>query len=284
MRKTIAIVISLLFPILVFGQAQINTKKVKISDFTQKVTKVVLSGNDFLDGTLMNEVVTRWRVSPYEFCSLEEFEALKGSDEYYFLITTTGRFKNDSEPTLQFISLVKGGTGADKGISGMLEVVSLPIASAKYPTGRELVFMPTFLDIIQDYTLASMENDRKAYGGLANHTQSISKCNDQEIVFSEDDLSADVTETEKEFFFSEGMTMTSEEEADSYILDSGKHALVSYVVAPTEFTPGSFCYKMLIDTRNNRLYYYKRHKITKNNKAGFLVDDLKRIHSEHISR
>lgn len=284
MRKTITIIISLLFPILVFGQAQINTKKVKIGDFTQKVTKVVMSGNDFIDGTLVDEVVVRWRVSPYEFCSMEEFETLKCSDEYYFLIATSGKFKKEKEPTLQFLTLVKGGAGAEKGISGMLEVVSLPIASAKFPTGRELVFMPAFLDIIQDYTLASMENDRTAYGGLANHALSISKCSNPNIVFSEDDLSEAVTETEKEFFFGEDMALASEEEADSYILDSSKHALVSYVVAPSEYVPGSYCYKMLIDTQNNKLYYYKKHRITKTNGAGFLVDDLKRIHSAHISR
>ena len=284
MRKTITIIISLLFPIILFGQAQINTKKVKIADFTQKVTKVVMSGNDFIDGTLADEVVVRWRVSPYEFCSMEEFETLKSNDEYYFLIATSGKFRKETEPTLQFLTLVKGGAGAEKGISEMLEVISLPIASAKFPTGRELVFMPAFLDIIQDYTLASMENDRKAYGGLVNHTQSISKCSNPKIVFSEGDLCEAITETEKEFFFGEDMTLASEEEVDSYILDSSKHALVSYIVAPTEHLPGSYCYKMLIDTQNNKLYYYKKHKITKTNGAGFLVDDLKRIHSAHISR
>ena len=82
MRKTITFIISLLLPLLAGAQAQINTKKVKISDFTQKVTKVVLNGNEFFDITFQEEVTARWRISPYEFCTLEEFEQLKNDENY----------------------------------------------------------------------------------------------------------------------------------------------------------------------------------------------------------
>ena len=51
MRKIIIFIISLLLPMAAGAQAQINTKKVKISDFTQKITKVVLNGNAFFDTT-----------------------------------------------------------------------------------------------------------------------------------------------------------------------------------------------------------------------------------------
>jgi hypothetical protein len=164
MKKTILIILTVLIHTFSWGQAQINTKKVKISDFTQKVTKVVLTGNPFMDGALQDEVTARWRVSPYEFCTLEEFNSIKGNGNYYFLMCTSGQFKKESEPSLQFLTLIKGGKGADKGIAEMLEVISMPIASAKYPTGRELVFLPAFLDIIQDHVAESMEKDRNAYG------------------------------------------------------------------------------------------------------------------------
>ena len=36
------------------AQAQLTTKKVKIEDFTEKVTKVVLSGNIFYDSSIAN--------------------------------------------------------------------------------------------------------------------------------------------------------------------------------------------------------------------------------------
>lgn len=281
MRKSIALIIAILLPLFAWGQAQINTKKMKIGDFTQKVTKVVLSGNAFIDSSLKDEISARWRVSPYEFCTVEEFDALKGSDEYYFLIYTSGQFKKETEPSLDFLTLVKGGAGSEKGIKGMLEVVSLPVASAKSPSGREAIFLPAFLDIIQNYTLVSMEKDINAYGGLAYYSSKITDTKGMNIVFSEDDINKNIPQNEIDMFFDGELTMTDEDEADELMLQNAENTLVSFVVSPADGAAGSFCYKMLIDTQNHELYYYKKHKITKTNGPGFLSDDLKRIYSGH---
>ena len=276
MKKLIILITALIMPLMAGAQAQITTKKVKIEDFTQKVTKVVLNGNPFYDTSFKDEVAARWRISPYEFCTLEEFEGLKGNDSYYFLILTQGQFRKETAPGLQFISLVKGGQGADKGIGDLLEVVSLPFASAEYPSGRELIFLPAFLDIIQNHTLEAMENDFNAYGGLSNTAQKLGKAGNMDIVISEDDLNSLVSE---EMTDSEGMTVTDEDDADSYMLDEVSGTLVSYVVAPSEPVKGSFCYKMLIDTNTHQVYYFRKHRISKNLGTGFLPEDIKKIAS-----
>ena len=279
-RKVFVIIISVLLPVLAWGQAQINTKKVKIGDFTQKITKVVLSGNEFMDSALKDEVTARWRISPYEFCSLEEFDSMKTSEDYYFLIITNGQFKKDSSPTIQFLTLVKGGKGADESIDGMLEVVSMPIASALFPSGREIVFLPAFLDIIQGYTLDSMEKDTNAYGGLGNYSGNIMHSDDHRIVLSRDDLAIPSESLEDgSIKLDEGMSVAEEEEVDELMLENAENTIVSYVVAPFEPQPGAFCYKMLIDTQTHKLYYYKRHRISSKAGAGFLKDDLKRIYA-----
>ena len=279
-RKVFVIIISVLLPVLAWGQAQINTKKVKIGDFTQKITKVVLSGNEFMDSALKDEVTARWRISPYEFCSLEEFGSMKTNEDYYFLIITNGQFKKDSSPTIQFLTLVKGGKGADESIDGMLEVVSMPIASAQFPSGREIVFLPAFLDIIQGYTLDSMEKDTNAYGGLGNYSGNIMHSDDHRIVLSRDDLAIPSESLEDgSIKLDEGMSVAEEEEVDELMLENAENTIVSYVVAPFEPQPGAFCYKMLIDTQTHKLYYYKRHRISSKAGAGFLKDDLKRIYA-----
>ena len=279
-RKVFVIIISVLLPVLAWGQAQINTKKVKIGDFTQKITKVVLSGNEFMDSALKDEVTARWRISPYEFCSLEEFDSMKTSEDYYFLIITNGQFKKDSSPTIQFLTLVKGGKGADESIDGMLEVVSMPIASALFPSGREIVFLPAFLDIIQGYTLDSMEKDTNAYGGLGNYSGNIMHSDDHRIVLSRDDLAIPSESLEDgSIKLDEGMSVAEEEEVDELMLENAENTIVSYVVAPFEPQPGAYCYKMLIDTQTHKLYYYKRHRISSKAGAGFLKDDLKRIYA-----
>ena len=257
-----------------FAQAQIDTKKVKISDFTQKVTKVVLTGSALYDGVLQDEVAARWRISPYEYCTLDEFNSLKGSDKYYFLITTKGQFKKEAEPSLQFLTLVKGGSNASKGIDEMLEIVSMPISSADDPSGRELVFLPVFLTIIQEYTLDSMDRDYSAYLGLSNYTSNISKASEKNIVFSENDIAPNVEMGDCDSFI-----VTDEDSADEMIMNNAQNTLVSYVAAPAEPVNGSFCYKMLIDAQTYELYYYRKHRISAKSGAGFLPYDIRSINA-----
>lgn len=277
MKRLIVIVLAFMMPLMAQGQAQINTKKVKIGDFTEKITKVVLTGKGFMDGALKDEVTVRWRISPYEFCTMEEFESLKTNDDYYFLMTTSGQFKKDSGPTIQFLTLVKGGSGAEKGINGMLEIVSMPIASAQFPSGRELMFLPAFLDIIQKHTLEAMEKDANAYGGLANSAARLSSKGDRRIVFSEEDICGEISEELAASLDSKGIMIVGEDEADEFFGNESEDTIVSYVVAPYDGQPGSFCYKMLIDSQSHTLYYFKRHRIGKNSGKGFLPEDLKRI-------
>lgn len=280
MRKAIIFIISIIMPLTAGAQAQIDTKKVKISDFTQKVTKVVLNGNEFLDTTFQDEITARWRISPFEFCTLEEFEQIKGQKDYYFLMITYGQFKKETAPGLQYLTLVKGGDGADKGIGSMLEVVSLPFASAEYPSGRELVFLPAFLDIIQNHTLAAMENDIDGYRGLASNNINLGRIDNMEIILSEDDLSRDISQEERQALADKGITVTEEDEADRYMLDNMPGAMVSYVAAASEPVEGSYCYKMLIDSQTHKLYYFKKHRIGKRAGCGFLPEDIERIASQ----
>lgn len=284
MKRAIIFITAVLLPVFAFAQAQINTKKVKIGDFTEKTTKVVLTGNMFYDGSLRDEIVARWNVSPYEFCTLSEFEELKSSDEYYFLLSTKGQFKKESEPGLMFLTLVKGGSKAEGGINDMLEIVSLPIASAEDPSGRETVFFPALLNIIQSYAVESTEKDISAYVGLGNYTINLPRTKDMTIIFSEGDLSPKVTEHEKSLHFDEKMIVTDEDSADCYMQEDSEHAAVSYVVAPTNAGNGSYCYKMLIDNRSHTVYYFKKHRITKNTGVGFLPEDIRKIASYRIKQ
>ena len=266
-----------LIPMIAGAQAQILTKKVKISDFTEKVTKIVLTGNDFFDLSLQDEVKARWRVSPYEFCTWEEFMNDRNSSDYYFLLTTSGQFKKETEPALDMFSLVKGGTGAT--INSMMEVMFLPFASAEDPSGREFVFLPVLLDIIQDHTLKSMEKDMNGYVGLSGYSTNMTRTGHMQIVFSEDDLNSEITREYMDINFDSDIVVTDEDTADIHIFENTPNTLVSYVVAPTNGNIGSYCYKMLINAQTHEIYYFSRHKISKKYGVGFLTEDIKRINS-----
>jgi hypothetical protein len=269
-----------LIPLIAGAQAQVNTKKIKIADFPQKVTKIVLTGNDFYDLALRDEIAAGWTLSPYEFCTVDEFNTLKHKDDYYFLITADGKFKKENEPGLTFITLVKGGKGASQGIDKMLEIVSIPIASAENPSGREFVFMPAFIDIIQDYTSAAMSKDINGYLGLGSNTESLMNAQNMEIVFAECDLAGDVDRAFRDLNFDSDMIVDDEDSTDR-IMESGRpETIVSYVVAPEDPMAGSYCYKMLIHPESHKLYYFRKHKISKKFGPGFLQEDIIRINNQ----
>ena len=275
MKKIMILMMAAMMPVIAGAQAQIDTKKVKIADFPEKVTKIVLTGSDFFDLALQDDVAATWRVSPYEFCTIEEFEALKADENFYFLITTNDQFRREDSPGIQFMSLVKGGKGAEKGISEMCEVVSMPVASAEDPSGREYIFLSALLDIIQKHVLMSIESDITGYAGLTNHTDNIQDCKGMRIVFSEDDLSGQVDRN----LFDEDMVITDEDEADEIMSDREAETLVSLVVAPSSGKNGSYCFKMLVNAETHELFYFRRHKITKKDAVGFLAEDIRKIMS-----
>jgi hypothetical protein len=228
---------------------------------------------------LQDEIALRWRISPYEFCTLSEFEELKGNDEYYFLLTVNRKFKKETVPGLKYLTLVKGGPKAEKGIGAMLEIVSLPIGSAENPSGREADFFPAFLDIIQNFTLEAMEKDVNGYAGLSNYTLNLPDSQDMLIAFSENDLSDEITETFVRETFDQRMTIVTEDVIDKFIADPDVNVIVSYIAAPTDAQNGSYCYKMLIHNQSHKVYYFRKHKIGKKLGVGFLAEDMIRITS-----
>lgn len=257
------------------GQAQITTRREKLKDFTSKTTKVVLTGDEFLDEAVKESVAATWTVSPYEFCSNEEFQNLKGNADFYFLMVVKGQFRRESEPGIDMLTLVKGGEGADKSINDMLEVVSFPLRSTEDPSGREFVLLPAFLKIIQEHTTSLTDTEMKAYSNIG--AKDSKRLRIKRIFFWAEDFAPQVDEQTKRSLDEDILIKEDEDEVDEIFSEGTFNTVVSYVVAPSEPVNGSICYKMLIGSDNHELYYFKKHKITAKSGKGFLSSDIKSI-------
>ncbi len=257
------------------GQAQITTRREKLKDFTSKTTKVVLTGDEFLDEAVKESVAATWTVSPYEFCSNEEFQNLKGNADFYFLMVVKGQFRRESEPGIDMLTLVKGGEGADKSINDMFEVVSFPLRSTEDPSGREFVLLPAFLKIIQEHTTSLTDTEMKAYSNIG--AKDSKRLRIKRIFFWAEDFAPQVDEQTKRSLDEDILIKEDEDEVDEIFSEGTFNTVVSYVVAPSEPVNGSICYKMLIGSDNHELYYFKKHKITARNGKGFLSSDIKSI-------
>lgn len=271
----LAVVLTLVAVLSAAAQATITTKKYKIADFQARTMKVVLPGVDWLDEMLRYEVMNTWTLSPFEFCTEAEFDQLRSSDEYYFLVVVSGRFRKEKTPGIDMLTVLKGGDG---DLDRMLEIVSLPFAPTAAFTGRESVFLGPLLEVLQDRVGKAIRSDLKGYLGLPSTILLGKDSKMKTIFFAEGDLAANVTAVERHKYFDEEIRVVDEDEADQLMEERSRQmTLVSYVVAPAEPLPGSVCYKMLFDASTHELVYFRRHKISSRRPAGFLVDDIKRI-------
>jgi len=248
MRKTVLFTLTLAIFTVLNAYAQngkFYTKKARLEDFSAKVTKVVLSGDAFADAVLREEVALRWQLSPYEFCTVADYESIKNDSQYYFLHFVR---KDD----VIFLSLDKGGTkDAPDVLKQPMEVVSIPVSGADLQILDNLCYMPAFIDIIQNFTSGAMGSDGKAYAGL----------------------------TAFNIFNMNGKTaVIQEEEARKSFQNAEPDTMAGIIAAPAKPKVGSWCYKMLISCDTHELCYFKKHKITADQPAGWLRSDRKRIY------
>lgn len=279
MKRIFTALVAIAMPLAVFAQAQINTKKVKLGDFPEKTMKVVLTGNPMIDGVLQDEISSGWRISPYEFCTLDDFEKCKTSGDWYFMLLSKAQFKDEAEPGIEFLTVVKGGAKAAEGIDNMLEVCSFPVMPAQNPSGREIEFLPLIIETVQGYIGKAMKDDRVAYAGLGKYAVGIQGTAGMRVVFADSDVSGNMPQSIREKAAAAGVEFVDADDADE-ILDAGEAGcVVSYTVAPDTPEFGSYCYKMLFGAGDHKLYYFKRQSVGRDGDCGFIASEINRVAS-----
>lgn len=270
-RIAFVLMTSLLLIIDAGAQGKIVTKKLRLSDLSTKTTKVVLSGNEIFDIAFKSEITRRWRISPYDFCSQEDYTRLKKNPEFYFLVPVLNQRKNEEEPGIAMMRFEKGGlpdsSDPDKEA---LEVISIPYGPAKDATGRELVFLPAIIDIIQNYSLEAMTKDSVGYGGLKSFVGTTRKDWKKNIFISSGDICSENTKLQN-------IHIMDEDTVDGIFSDNTAGTIVGFIVAPSNPGKGSICYKMLFTSDTHELYFFDTHIISEKKGRGFLEKDLQKI-------
>lgn len=250
-------------PMLAFAQLQIKTHKEKISDFLQKSTKVVLTGNDSLDVPIKHALKDFWTISAYEFCSQDDFLALRGSTDYYFLAV------GDGGDGLRYWYLVKGGS-KKKTLASMLTVASIPICPADGFTGREEALLPILVCYLQNESARAVGSN---FNGPGKAYSSPKQAAAISLLIPEEDLSPSIGIKEKQFCSDKKMDIVSTEEADLAFFD-GSEAAVCFVIGPIKPKIGQTFYVYLADSVTYGIYYNKKHKVGPAG-CGLLMEDIK---------
>ena len=225
------------------AQGKVYTRKARLADFPTRTVKVAGGGNPLLDITFREEISTRWRISPYEFCTAGEMEQLKGDNSLYFLYLGV-------DSGITYIVLEKGGNPqAENNLSRPFEVVRVPISCAGAPSGRELMYMGAFIDILQAYVEDAMVSDQAAYAGLGFYDRNF-----------------------------KGKTVCLDpDRCDELYMQADSDTLICVTVSPHEPSPEMKCYRMLISADTHELFSFRESKYKTGKETEFSENEIKRI-------
>ena len=259
-----------------FGQGRIYTRKARLADFQTKTTKVVLSGDSILDIALREEVRRRWRISPFEFCDPDDFEAQKNDASYYFL------YLSQDGSGMAYLTLMKGGNDESfRSIDSKLEVVRIPFSPVVISSGRELVYLSALLDIVQVFVEESLTNTASNILGLSYYNGNLSKVRKKKIYVAREDLDQSIAGRDSVDRLAPGVFAVDDFTADSLFTAGAPDALVAFSIAPASPSRGARCYNLIVAADTNDLYYYQSHAYRKPGRRGFSKSEIKAIRKEH---
>lgn len=279
MKKFITLFVSVLITLPMFGQIKsLFQKRVYLEDFEKKTTQVVVKGNHSLDDIMLIDAVKKyWYLSPYEVCSMENFEKIKGDTSYFFLMRVDGQFSKEKEPSMEFLTLVKGGEEAEKGLNHMPEILSLPYRTLDDDSGDSFAYLAPFINIIQSHIVKIQERKMSALVGISAYSDGMNDAGNRTILFCKEDFGFEVTQEMLDEDFHGKAKLVTKDEKERAIKDWDKETLVAIIVAPSVNQKGAFCFKMLISTDTRELFLYKKHKMMGKFGVGFTNEDYKRI-------
>lgn len=247
MRKFVLTLVLTVLPLICSADgAKLYTKRARVEDFTSKTTKVVLAGDALMQTAIREEVSTRWYISPFEFCTPDDYEKHKNSTTFYFLrpVVAGG---------IIHLCITKGGKTNDENILKRgFDVISIPMATAGQPTSRELLYIGAYVDILQKYMEEAMSSDTKAYGGLPQFNAAA---------------------------MSKRKTLLECNEADRNFAESTPGYSSGLVIASKENTENAVCYKIVVTCDTHELCYFKSHKLGPKAGREFLKQDIAKINA-----
>jgi hypothetical protein len=279
MKKIFLVFSLLLLACVVRSQAPFPSSE-EIRQFMASKTCVVLDNA----GTVYNALIKKavgdcWKITPVEYIKRDEFEKRRKDPSFSFLILTETNFERDKSFTrYNFINLLQGKSV--NGINEMPEICAVPLSPAGEDDTEFGYKMEAVLNFIQKHaTMISADPSLTGRRYLKYYNKNVPEVAGRTILVMEEDLSPAVNTIDKiRVYYKNSIRIVPEDTIIQAITEKKPKTLVLVKVGPpSDNKSHGFCFKMLIGTDDNDMYYYNQHLIDNNNPDGLLPADLKRL-------
>lgn len=267
--------------LLMSAQAPFPSKD-EIKQFEASKTCIVLEDSPFssFNTYILDAVKQYWKITPYEFIDVAEFNVRRLDPKYSFIVLTQTNFEKDKANGLfNYINLLQGKN--INNMSAMPEICAIPLSFAEeedieysYKLGAILAFMQKHAQMIA----ADPSLTGRKY--LKYYNKFIPDLKNKTILVRAEDLSPEISSIENiKKIYSGNIQIVTEEEIIKAIDSKAPGTVILHKVGPTDDKTG-YCFKMLIGTDDANMYYYNQHVINNDRPNGLLAEDLKRFNSK----
>jgi hypothetical protein len=278
--RTLPLSFAMFLPaILLSGQAPFPSRD-EIKQFNASKTCVVLEDDPFsaYNIYIKEAVKACWKITPYEFITVKDFNVRRLNPAYSFLVITQTNFDKDKSHGLyNFINLLQG-KDVNK-LAEMPEICAIPLSFAgvndlvySYKLGAIVSFMQKHaLKISEDPSLTLRKY-------LKYYNKNIPDIKNKTILVEQEDLTPEISTIEKiKAIYTNNIEIVTDEEIIKAIENKTPDTVILHKVGPMGERYSGYCFLMLIGTDDSELYYYNLHMVDKANPNGLLPDDLKRL-------
>jgi hypothetical protein len=278
--KTLLLSISLMFfSLLLTGQAPFPSNE-EIKQFNASKTCVVFEDipfsayNDFIK----EAVEAYWKITPYEFITVKEFNVRRLNPAYSFIVLTQTNFDKDKSHGLyNFINLLQG-KDVNK-LAEMPEICAIPLSFAgvddfeySYKLSPILLFMQKHAQMISADPSLTLRKFLKYYN------KNIPAIKDKTILVEQEDLSPEISTIDRIRKIYKGkIEIVKNEDIIKAIADKTPNAVIVHKVGPKGDRWSGYCFVMLLGIDDSEMYYYNLHMVDRANPNGLLPEDLKRL-------
>jgi hypothetical protein len=279
MRTLLLTFVLFLSAALLSGQAPFPNED-EIKQFNASKTCVVLEDDPFSSYNIYikEAVKTNWKITPYDFITVKDFNVRRLNPAYSFLVITQTNFDSDKSHGLyNFLNLLQGKNVNKLG--EMPEICAIPLSFAgvsdfvySYKLGAIVSFMQKHAQKISDDPALTLRKYLKYYNknipGIKNKT----------ILVEQEDLTHEISTVKKiKAFYTGNIEIVTDEEIIKAIENKTPDTVILHKVGPMGDRDSGYCFLMLIGTDDSELYYYNLHMVDKANPNGLLPDDLKQL-------
>lgn len=277
MRRIILWVFILFVFTKVEAQNVIKETRSTFATFSSHVTKVVIPSTSLADLMLRDAVNKGWRISPFEFCTMEEYNKIKDNPNYFFLLRVDGIFRNELESKIEYLTLIKGGPEVKKGLYSSKNILTLPLQEIEDNSANNLYLLPIYIELIQNHIYKVQKDVSLAFKGNTIYSNKVGEIKDKTFLFAVDFLNYKTPDNEFSELFNGKVKLVMPNQIEDAIIASSPNTIVPIIIKPKGGSSGSYCYKLLVGTDSHELYFFRRHKISTRVPLGFTKEDIRKI-------